>query len=623
MISKRFASMGFSICGLFFMVLILILYVSKRKYSKIENKGFSFLLTFTILLLLIEIGYVTCMDLSPNISKFTELLCRCYLVGVLTWVISLLYYIILLGTNDYELARKKMIRRRYFIILLVIGILTSVISFLLPIKYNTAINNIYSFGGLATYFVYIVGFVSGTIIFIFAMVKRFKFPESKKIPIRFSFILIIGLLIGQAFTGYDFNFSTCLFSFMVATLYFTIESQDSKLLSEVKKSQEEAEAANKAKTEFLENMSHEIRTPLNTILGFSESLLGEKKLTEALVKEDVGCINIASISLLDLINNILDISRLESGKEKLVEREYELQDLVFEISSIFSAKINNREVTFEMSVDSEIPRRYYGDYQKICKIIVNILTNALKYTNYGKITLEVLKSTKEEDKLGFQVVISNTGHAMKEELFNMTFDEFTKIGDRLDNSVDSTTLGFIVAKRLVNMLGGHIDFLNEPGKGTKYYIYYTQAIINEDKIGDIFANKNKDVPENRVLDLTGKKILIVDDNLVNIKLTSRLLEGYKATIDTAKSGNECIEKVKTTKYDLIFLDHMMPEMDGIATLNILKSSKYSIPPVIALTANSYSGIKEKYLEEGFNGYLAKPINYKDLNRLMHEYFDKD
>ena len=262
-----------------------------------------------------------------------------------------------------------------------------------------------------------------------------------------------------------------------------------------------------------------------------------------------------------------------------------------------------------------------SDYLKICKLIVNILTNALKYTNYGKITLDIGKDNKSKDNFGFEIVISNTGHAMKHELFNMTFEDFTAIGEKLDNTVDSTILGFIVAKKLVQMLGGRIEFLNEPGKGTKYYIYFSQKVINEDKIGDIFENK-KDAPENRELDLTGKKILIVDDNLINLKLTVRLLEGYKATIETVKSGSECIEKVKTTKYDLIFLDHMMPEMDGVATLNILKQEDYSIPPIIALTANSYSGIKEKYLEEGFNDYLAKPINYKDLNKLMHNYFDK-
>ena len=167
-----------------------------------------------------------------------------------------------------------------------------------------------------------------------------------------------------------------------------------------------------------------------------------------------------------------------------------------------------------------------------------------------------------------------------------------------------------------------MDFKNETGKGTRYFVYLDQQVINDEPIGDIFVNKSKDVPEDRELDLSDKKILIVDDNDINVKIASRLLEGYKAEIDSAKSGQECIEKVKNTKYDIIFLDHMMPEMDGVATLNVIKETTSVIPPVIALTANSYSGIREKYLAEGFNDYLAKPINFKDLNKLMHRYFDE-
>ena len=173
------------------------------------------------------------------------------------------------------------------------------------------------------------------------------------------------------------------------------------------------------------------------------------------------------------------------------------------------------------------------------------------------------------------------------------------------------------------MMGGSIDFKNETGKGTKYYIVLPQTIALEDKVGNIFENTSRDVPEERVLDLSDKKILIVDDNSINIKLAVRLLEGYRAAIDSATSGAECVEKVKNNYYDMIFLDHMMPEMDGVATLKALKSSGYKYDKIIALTANSYAGIKEKYLDEGFDDYLAKPINYRDLNKLMHKFFDKE
>ena len=319
----------------------------------------------------------------------------------------------------------------------------------------------------------------------------------------------------------------------------------------------------------------------------------------------------------------MDISRIESNREEVVVKEYDLQTLVFEINSIITSKIDNKEITFEMLVDQNLPRMYYGDYTKVCKIIINVLLNALHYTNYGKVTLDIHEKQPKGEKFAFEIIVSNTGHAMLEENFNIDFNDFVKINNGLENKIDSVALGLIVAKRLIQMLGGDISFKNETGRGTKYFITLEQPVALEDKIGDIFANHSKDVPSERILELADKKILIVDDNKINIKLASRLLEGYKVTIDSAESGNECIEKVKTTNYDLIFLDHMMPGMDGVSTLKALKTSGYKIPPVIALTANSYAGIKDKYLDEGFDDYLAKPINYKDLNKLMHKFFDKE
>lgn len=210
---------------------------------------------------------------------------------------------------------------------------------------------------------------------------------------------------------------------------------------------------------------------------------------------------------------------------------------------------------------------------------------------------------------------------MKTEDFEKDFNDFVKLGNSTQNNIDSVTLGLIIAKRLMLMLGGNIEFKNETGKGTKYFITLNQKVASATKIGNIFESSKMNVSSSdKLLNLHNKNILIVDDNKINIKLASRLLEQFNFNISSALSGTECIEMVKKKKYDLIFLDHMMPEMDGITTMKLLIESGYSIPPVVALTANSYDGLKEKYISEGFSDYLSKPINFKELNRLIIKYF---
>ena len=479
-------------------------------------------------------------------------------------------------------------------------------------------NGIFVIWGPAVYVLYALSFIMVSVLLIVLLNNKNEIPQRQKIPFYFVLIVFVILTSIQFTLDYEINDLTFLFTITIMTMYFTTESQDNKLIKDLEKSKEAAIIANNAKTEFLTNMSHEIRTPMNTILGFSTALLKEEKLTPELVKKDVANINEASINLLDLINNILDISRIESEKEIIEEKEYSIKNLVYEIESYIKPKINNDNLNFEINTNETLPSILKGDYSKIFKVIVCIIKNAIHYTNYGKITLDI-NGDINDNVCNLKIVISNTGHAMKETDFEKEFEDFVKLGSSSQNNIDSTMLGVIIAKRLINLLSGKIEFKNETGHGTKYIIDLNQIIIDSNPIGNIYEeNKTVDIS---FVDCSSKNILIVDDNEVNIKLASKLLKQYNFNIETAASGEDCLKLVKEKKYDLIFLDHMMPEMDGITTMKLMLSSGYSIPPVIALTANSYDGLKEIYVKEGFSDYLSKPINMKELNKIINHYFN--
>ncbi|MBR2678433.1 MAG: response regulator [Bacilli bacterium] len=609
---------AFGIVSLVYCVLMIIVYLYKRKANKtggLTNLFYGLLLIWTIIVGIIEIICIWAIDSLSN-QLLIEILCRIHiLVDIEIFTLAIVYCYVA-TVDDSNLTRYTKIRRLLGIFVITFDSIIYLITLFLPIEYNAIIiPHWVLFRGPALYPVYVLGII--VCIFSSYLIWRYRKTNPKELTIPaayFGVTFILFALIEVVYFDNGINYIYTLIAYFMIGTFFTTESQDTKLLKDAEESRESAEAANKAKSNFLASISHAIRTPMNTVLGFSQSLLEERELTEEKVKKDAQDIKEASTNLLELINNILDISRIESGKEEVEAKEYKVEELLREINSLIISKISRDQLDFKINVDSNIPVSYKGDSDKIYKIIVNVLLNAIQNTNYGSVSLDV-GGAYVGSLFKLSLIVSNSGHLMTEEEFNKDFDEFSE--DNNSQGTNKEKLGLIVAKRLIDLMGGTIDFKNETGKGTRYIISLDQEVVDDMKIGTVFIESVGNV-EDTPLDLTGLKALLVDDNNVNIKIAARLLKQFKLDVTTASNGQECIDLVKNGAFDIVFLDHLMPGMDGVEAVHVLRENGNEMP-IIALTANSYSGSREKYIEEGFTDYLPKPFQYKDLNKVLRKY----
>lgn len=599
-------------------ILMAIVYFYKRRANKNRSLTSLFYLLLIIGVILVGIIEMICLWAIAYVNNppLVEILCRIHILMDIQIFTLAIVYCYVATVDDSNLTTYTRVRRFLGLFVVTIDSILYCITLALPIEYNAVINPHWVlFRGPALYPVYALGLI--VCFFSSYLIWRYRKTNAKELTIPaayFAITFIIFALIQLVFFDNGINYIYTLIAYFMLGTFFTIESQDTKLLKDAEESRESAENASKAKSNFLASVSHAIRTPMNTVLGYSQALLEERKLTEEKVKTDAKDIKEASTNLLELINNILDISRIESGKEEIEVKDYKIEELLREVNSLITSKIKQDEVDFKINVDSNIPISYKGDADKIYKIIVNILLNAIDNTKFGNVSLDV-GGAYVGSVFKLSLIVANTGHVMSEEEFKKDFDEFSDE----DNSqgTDKVKLGLIVAKRLISLMDGTIDFKNETGKGTRYIISIDQEVVDDMKIGNIVI-ESAGTSEDSPLDLTGLKTLLVDDNNVNIKLATRLLKQFNLEVTTASNGQECIDLVKNNEYDIIFLDHMMPGLDGIATVHKLREDGKNMP-IIALTANSYSGSRDKYIEEGFTDYLPKPFRYKDLNKILEKY----